>query len=90
MGLGMVPLGLAFGALVVQSGLDRWWAGLSAALICGGSFECLLIGMVTAAAPVASIAVAAFLVQARHVFCALSFPCTAQGTGSRRRTAASR
>ncbi|MEU6913280.1 AzlC family ABC transporter permease [Streptomyces olindensis] len=73
-GLGMVPLGLAFGALVVQSGLDWWWAGLSAALIYGGSFEFLLIGMVTAAAPLVSIAVAAFLVQARHVFYALSFP----------------
>ncbi|MFC9686618.1 AzlC family ABC transporter permease [Streptomyces sp. NPDC056948] len=73
-GLGMVPLGLAFGALVVQSGLDWWWAGLSAALIYGGSFEFLLIGMVVAAAPLASIALAAFLVQARHVFYALSFP----------------
>ncbi|MET9760431.1 AzlC family ABC transporter permease [Streptomyces sp. NPDC006372] len=73
-GLGMLPLGLAFGALVVRSGLDWWWAGLSAALIYGGSFEFLLIGMVTAVAPLASIAVAAFLVQARHVFYALSFP----------------
>ncbi|WP_276327118.1 AzlC family ABC transporter permease [Streptomyces viridochromogenes] len=70
----MLPLGLAFGALVVRSGLDWWWAGLSAALIYGGSFEFLLIGMVTAVAPPASIAVAAFLVQARHVFYALSFP----------------
>ncbi|MFI6374180.1 AzlC family ABC transporter permease [Streptomyces sp. NPDC050546] len=73
-GLGMVPLGLAFGALVVQSGLDWWWAGLSAALVYGGSFEFLLIGMVVAAAPLVSIALAAFLVQARHLFYALSFP----------------
>ncbi|QWB21425.1 MULTISPECIES: AzlC family ABC transporter permease [Streptomyces] len=73
-GLGMVPLGLAFGALVVQSGLDWWWAGLSAALIYGGSFEFLLIGLVVAVAPLASIALAAFLVQARHVFYALAFP----------------
>ncbi|PTH84039.1 hypothetical protein C9J60_35330 [Streptomyces sp. A244] len=70
----MLPLGLAFGALVVQSGLDRWGAGLSAALIYGGWFEFLLVGLVTAAAPLASIAVTAFLVQARHVFYALSFP----------------
>ncbi|WP_324605610.1 AzlC family ABC transporter permease [Streptomyces niger] len=52
--------------------MDRWWAGLSAALVHGGSFEFLLIGMVTAVAPLASIAVAAFLVQARHVFYTLS------------------
>ncbi|MFC9279124.1 AzlC family ABC transporter permease [Streptomyces collinus] len=40
----------------------------------GGSFEFLLIGLVGAAAPLVSIAVAAFLVQGRHVFYALSFP----------------
>ncbi|MGI5365628.1 AzlC family ABC transporter permease [Streptomyces iakyrus] len=74
MGLGMLPLGLAFGALVVQSGLDRWGAVLSAALIYGGWFEFLLVDLVTAAAPLASIAVTAFLVQARHVLHAMSFP----------------
>ncbi|MEV0175826.1 AzlC family ABC transporter permease [Streptomyces sp. NPDC050803] len=73
-GLGFVPLGLAFGALAVQSGLDWWWAGLSAAVAFGGSFEFLLIGLVTAAAPLASIALAAFMVNVRHVFYALSFP----------------
>lgn len=74
MGLGFVPLGLAFGVLVSQAGLEWWWAGLSAALIYGGSFEFLLIGMVTAAAPLAAIAGTAFMVNVRHVFYALSFP----------------
>ncbi|MEU3019490.1 AzlC family ABC transporter permease [Nocardiopsis sp. NPDC007018] len=73
-GLGLVPLGLAFGVLVVQAGLDWWWAGLSAALVYAGSFEFLLIGMVTAAAPLTAIAAAAFMVNFRHVFYALSFP----------------
>ncbi|MFJ7967334.1 AzlC family ABC transporter permease [Streptomyces sp. NPDC096324] len=73
-GLGFVPLGLAFGALCVQSGLDWWWAGLSAALVFGGSFEFLLIGLVVAMTPPASIAIAAFMVNVRHVFYGLSFP----------------
>ncbi|MGX1540892.1 AzlC family ABC transporter permease [Streptomyces adustus] len=73
-GLGFLPLGLAFGALVTQSGLDWWWAGLSAVLVFGGSFEFLLIGLVTASAPLAAIAVSALLVNVRHVFYALSFP----------------
>ncbi|MDX2828490.1 AzlC family ABC transporter permease [Streptomyces ipomoeae] len=73
-GLGFLPLGLAYGALVTQSGLEWWWAGLSAALIFGGSFEFLLIGMVTASAPLASIALSALLVNVRHVFYTLSFP----------------
>ncbi|MCZ7414849.1 AzlC family ABC transporter permease [Streptomyces sp. WMMC897] len=73
-GLGFIPLGVAFGALVTQSGLDWWWAGLSAALIYGGSFEFLLIGLVSAVAPLTTVAVTAFLVNVRHVFYALSFP----------------
>ncbi|MER5202457.1 AzlC family ABC transporter permease [Streptomyces sp. NPDC002825] len=72
--MGFVPLGLAFGALVVQSGLDWWWATLSAAVAFGGSFEFLLIGLVVAMAPLATIAVTAFMVNVRHVFYALSFP----------------
>ncbi|MFE1312862.1 AzlC family ABC transporter permease [Streptomyces sp. NPDC058755] len=74
MGLGFVPLGIAFGVLVTRSGVGWWWAGLSSALIYGGSFEFLLIGMVAASAPLVSIAVSAFLVNLRHVFYALSFP----------------
>ena len=73
-GLAFVPLGIAFGVLVTQSGADWWWASLSSALIYGGSFEFLLIGLVTAAAPLVSIAVSALLVNLRHVFYALSFP----------------
>ncbi|MFE7118769.1 AzlC family ABC transporter permease [Streptomyces sp. NPDC057654] len=73
-GLGFVTVGLAFGALVTQSGLQWWWAGLSAALAFGGSFEFLLIGLVTAVAPLATIGVSAFMVNVRHVFYALSFP----------------
>ncbi|GAA4676496.1 AzlC family ABC transporter permease [Streptomyces youssoufiensis] len=73
-GLAFLPLGLAYGALVTQSGLEWWWAGLSAALVFGGSFEFLLIGMVAASAPLVSIAVSALLVNVRHVFYTLSFP----------------
>ncbi|WP_428986316.1 AzlC family ABC transporter permease [Streptomyces camelliae] len=73
-GLGFVPLGAAFGVLVAHSGVDWWWASLSSALIYAGSFEFLLIGMVTAAVPLASVAVSALLVNVRHVFYALSFP----------------
>src|SRR5215471_18617540 len=45
-----------------------------AALKISGSFEFLLIGLTVAAAPLAQIAMTAFLVNSRHVFYALSFP----------------
>jgi len=70
----MFPLGVAFGLLVVQSGLAWWWAPLFSGLIYAGSLEFLLVGMLLVATPLASIALTTFLVNSRHVFYALSFP----------------
>lgn len=73
-GLGLGPLGIAFGVLVVQAGLPWWWATVFTAAIYAGSFEFLLVGLVTAVAPLATIAATALLVNVRHLFYALSFP----------------
>lgn len=73
-GFGLVPLGLAFGVLMVQSGFDWWWTPLFSLLIYAGSLEFLAIGLLVAVTPLASIAVTTFLVNFRHVFYALSFP----------------
>ncbi|WP_210491007.1 AzlC family ABC transporter permease [Patulibacter sp. SYSU D01012] len=72
--IGMVPLGLAFGLLVVQSGLAWWWAPVFSALVFAGSLEFLLLGLVVAHASLATVAVTTLLVNSRHVFYALSFP----------------
>ncbi|MGO2660473.1 AzlC family ABC transporter permease [Mycetocola reblochoni] len=73
-GLAMLPIGLAFGVLVTQSGLDWWWATVFASVVYAGSLEFLLVGLVAVAAPLSQIAVTALLVNSRHVFYALSFP----------------
>jgi branched chain amino acid efflux pump len=73
-GLGFGPLGLAFGVFLTHSGLDWWWATLFTTLIYAGSFEFLLVGLVAALAPLATVALTAFLVNVRHVFYTLSFP----------------
>src|SRR5215469_1233132 len=73
-GLAIIPIGIAFGMLVVHSGLAWWWASVFSFVIFAGSFEFLLIGLTVAAAPLAQIAMTAFLVNSRHVFYALSFP----------------
>lgn len=70
----VVPMGLAFGVLISQSPLPWWSATLFAAVVFAGSLEFLLIGMVTAAAPLGMVALTALLVNFRHVFYALSFP----------------
>lgn len=73
-GLGFIPLGIAFGVFLTHAGLPWWCASLFASVIYAGSFEFLLVGLVTAVVPLAAIALAAFLVNVRHVFYALSFP----------------
>lgn len=73
-GLGAVPMGIAFGVLVAQSGLAWWWASVFSGLIYAGSLEFLFLGLVLGGAPLVTVAVTAFLVNVRHVFYALSFP----------------
>lgn len=70
----VIPLGLALGVLVVQSGLAWWWAPVLGAVVFAGSMEFLLVGLLAAAAPLAQIAVSTLLVNFRHVFYAISFP----------------
>jgi 4-azaleucine resistance transporter AzlC len=65
---------LAFGVLVSHSGLSWWWATVFASVIYAGSLEFLLLGMVLAVMPLASVALTAFLVNFRHIFYALAFP----------------
>jgi 4-azaleucine resistance transporter AzlC len=73
-GIAMVPLGMALGVLISQSGLPWWTAPLFTGVIFAGSLEFLLVGMIVAAAPLTSVALTALLVNFRHVFYALSFP----------------
>jgi len=73
-GLGLVPIGLAFGVLIIHAGLAWWWATVFTSAVYAGSFEFLLLGLTTALAPIATIALTAALVDIRHVFYALSFP----------------
>ncbi|MGD3108485.1 AzlC family ABC transporter permease [Streptomyces sp. YGL11-2] len=72
--MGYTPLGAAFGILLVNSGLDWYWAPLSAALIFAGSMEFLAVGLITAGTPLLQVAVMTLAVNFRHVFYALSFP----------------
>ena len=73
-GLGLIPLGLAFGVLITQAGFDWWWAPVFSVVIYAGSMEFLAIGLLGAVTPLYSLAAATFLVNFRHVFYGLSFP----------------
>lgn len=73
-GLGMYPLGLAFGLLVIQAGLPWWVAPALSIAGFAGSLELLLVGLIVAVTPLGTIALTTFLVNFRHVFYAFSFP----------------
>ncbi|WP_271985394.1 AzlC family ABC transporter permease [Pseudoclavibacter terrae] len=73
-GLGVVPLGVAFGVLVMQAGLPWWVAPSLSVLVYAGSIELLLVGLIAAGTPIATMALTTFFVNFRHVFYAFSFP----------------
>lgn len=71
---GLFVLGLGFGVMTTSAGLPLWVAPLCSLVIFAGSLEFLIIGMVTAAAPLSAIAVTAFFTNFRHFFYGLSYP----------------
>lgn len=73
-GIGIFPLGVALGVLVIQAGLPWWLAPALSIGIFAGSVELLLVSMLAAATPLLTIVVTVFAVNVRHVFYALSFP----------------
>lgn len=75
-GLGIFPLGIALGVLVVQAGLPWWLAPALSIGVFAGSVELLLVSMIAASLPLVTIAAAVLAVNFRHVFYPLSFPIT--------------
>lgn len=73
-GLGLVPLGLAFGLLMTQSGFAWWWTPIFSIIIYAGSMEFLALNLVVAGVGPVSAAVTGLMVNFRHIFYGLTFP----------------
>ncbi|MFG1964818.1 AzlC family ABC transporter permease [Nonomuraea sp. NPDC049028] len=73
-GLGIFPLGIALGLLVLQAGLPGWLAPALSLAAFAGSLELLLVGMMATVTPLAAVALTVLVVNFRHVFYAFSFP----------------
>ncbi|MEO3885468.1 AzlC family ABC transporter permease [Nonomuraea sp. B5E05] len=73
-GLGILPLGIALGLLVVQAGLPWWLAPALSLSAFAGSVELLVVGMAATVTPLGAIALTVLVVNFRHVFYAFSFP----------------
>lgn len=70
--MGYVPLGMVFGFLFVQAGAPWWLSLLASIFVFAGAAQFVMIPMLAAGLPVASIAVATLVVNLRHVFYGLS------------------
>lgn len=73
-GLGLIPLGLAFGLVMTQAGFAWWWTPIFSVVIYAGSMEFLAVQLVTAGVGPMSAAVTGFMVNFRHIFYGLTFP----------------
>lgn len=70
--MGYVPLGMVFGFLFVQAG-GAWYMALAASLVVyAGASQFAMIPMLAAGLPVASLALAALVINLRHAFYGLS------------------
>ncbi len=63
--LGVVPVGISFGLIALQSGLDQAQTVAMSVLVMAGSAQLMAVSMLGAAAP-AAIILAVFLVNLRH------------------------
>lgn len=70
--MGYLPLGAVFGVLWVDAGLSWYWAPLMSMLVYAGALQYLAVGMLAAGIGWIDLAVAALLVNFRHLFYGLS------------------
>src|SRR5699024_9642058 len=73
-GIGLIPLGLAFGLLMVQTGFAWWWTPIFSIVVYAGSMEFLAIPMVLNNTSVAASIITGFMVTFWHMFYGLTFP----------------
>ena len=73
-GLGLIPLGVAFGMMVIQAGFPWWVAPVLSIVVYAGSVELLLVSLIAASTPVLTVGLTVLLVNVRHVFYAFSYP----------------
>ncbi|MDD2808022.1 AzlC family ABC transporter permease [Rhodoferax sp.] len=70
--MGYVPLGMVFGFLFVQAGAPWWLALVASVGVYAGASQFMMVPMLAAGLPVASIALATLVVNLRHMFYGLS------------------
>ena len=70
---GYLFLGTAFGATLAQAGFGPVWALMMSGLVYAGSLQFVMVPLMASGAALATIALTALMVNARHLFYGVSF-----------------
>lgn len=70
---GYLFLGIAFGILMSAAGYNAFWSLCCSIFIYGGSMQFVLVSLLTAGAPLATVAVMTLFINGRHIFYGLGF-----------------
>ena len=70
---GYIFLGMAFGVLLNEAGYGPVWALCSSLFVYAGSMQFIMVSLLAAGAPIYTVAVTTFLVNARHIFYGIGF-----------------
>ncbi len=66
-------LGITYGLLLHKAGYSAVWAFLSGLFIYAGSMQIVMVSLITANAPLITIAIMTFFINARHIFYGINF-----------------
>ena len=80
---GYIFLGMAFGVLLNEAGYGPVWALCSSLFVYAGSMQFIMVSLLAAGAPIYTVAVTTFLVNARHIFYGLGMLEKFRGLGKR-------
>ncbi len=81
---GYIAVGMAFGLLVQNTGLDFLWAGLISLTVYAGSMQFVMINFLSGQTGFIEIALITFFVNMRHMFYGLTFITRFRGMGRKK------
>ena len=65
---GYIPLGGVYGLLFLELGYDWWWAPITSLFVYAGAAKYMSIALLSVKTPLASLFMATFLINIRHLF----------------------
>lgn len=66
-------IGIAFGMMMADAGYSAVWSLISSFFVYAGSYQVVMVSLLQAGAPLATVAIMAFFINGRHIFYGVGF-----------------